>query len=63
MAHQTIGKLGYQLYCLGWQNSRQPAPHRYSHFILSLLFYYRRGFQEGRNAIALFQSNYIQSPE
>ncbi len=47
MQIEPIGYLGYKLYRLGWQSAvrRHLAPA--NHWLLSIFFYYRRGFTDG----------------
>lgn len=45
MQSQPMGFL-YKLYCLGWRNSSTASFPVLQHWLLSLFFYYRRGFAE-----------------
>ena len=44
---KRIGYLGYKLYRLGWQNAVCGDRTLLEHLLLSVLFYYRRGFASG----------------
>jgi hypothetical protein len=47
MSNETIGYLGYKLYCAGWRQALHRHNSPIEHGLLSVFFYYRRGFAEG----------------
>lgn len=47
MNYQRIGYVGYKLYSLGWRSGLHNGLPLGQHRLLSLFFYYRRGFAEG----------------
>lgn len=46
---ERVGFLGYKLYSLGWQSALHCDRPSIDHWLLSIFFYYRRGFSEGSN--------------
>lgn len=45
--YERIGYLGYKLYRLGWRSSLHKHLPLIEHWLLSIFFYYRRGFVDG----------------
>jgi hypothetical protein len=41
---EKVGYLGYRFYSLGWQNALHSNLHLIQHLLLSIFFYYRKGF-------------------
>jgi hypothetical protein len=44
MSYQRLGFTGHHLYRLGWNHSHHKNLSQVQHWLLSSLYYYRRGF-------------------